>query len=351
MKKIAIDCRMYGNSGIGTYIREILEYLIKEDKQYLLIGNIEKLKHFKSEKVKILECNIPPFSIKEFIFFPVKEINKYDLFYTPNYNIPGGIKIPIYSTIHDVVFLDIPELVKSKFGRFIRKYFLKRAINISQKIFTVSNFSKQRIENYFGNKKEIIVTYNGISKFILTNEKIEKKRKVKEDYLIFVGNIKKHKGLKVLLGAYQKALKLGLNKKLIIVGNSFNFKTKDDELFDYLNNKKNKDIVFTGFISNEELLNYIYFADVLVQPSLYEGFGIPPLEALFLNTPVIISDIVVFKEIYNYLPVTFFKTGNEEDLNKKLFEIKKIKDIENLRKEILSIYSYDCVAKNIINNI
>ncbi|MGL5000017.1 MAG: glycosyltransferase family 4 protein [Cetobacterium sp.] len=341
--KIAIDCRMYNASGIGTYIREILPYFFKTENEFLLIGSIEDLKQFKDKKnIKIKECKSPIFSPKELFMFPTKEINKCDIFYTPNYNIPGGIKIPIYSTIHDVIFLDMPELT-SKIGLLIRKIFYKRAYWLSKKIFTVSEFSKKRIQYHLGDEKEIIVTYNGISSYILENDGIEYEKK---DYIIFVGNIKKHKGLKTLLLAHREAKKEGMKSDLVIVGNQKNFKTKDEEVIKILENSKDDGIIFTGFVDNKELKKLIAEARVLVQPSLYEGFGIPPLEALELGTCAIVSDIEVFREIYLSMPVEFFETNDFKKLKKiiqRKYDIKKMKTNEK--------YNYCEVCKKILKEI
>lgn len=328
--KIAIDCRMINSSGIGTHLSGVLPYLLEEKHKFLLIGSKEKLiKYSEMDNVEVLDCDIKIFSLKEFLFFPTEKINNCDIFYSPFFNIPGKIKIPIYSTIHDLVFLDMPELT-SKIGYLIRKYFYCRAYRLSKKIFTVSEFSKNRIEYFLGNKKEIIVTYNGVSDFIL--EKPDKEY-IKKNYLIFVGNIKKHKGLKVLLEAFTELKKEGYPYKLLIVGEKNNFKTKDKEVIKILEDQKlNKDIIFTGYVDNKKLKKMVAEAKALIQPSLYEGFGIPPLEALALGTDVILSDIEVFKEIYSDLPVRFFKVNNVKELKKIILE-KKIKnknDITNI---------------------
>ncbi|MDY4006926.1 glycosyltransferase family 4 protein [Fusobacterium varium] len=341
--KIAIDCRMINSSGIGTYLSAILPYMLEEKHKFLLIGCKEKLIKFgKKDNVEILNCDIKIFSLKEFLFFPTKQINNCDIYYTPNFNIPKGIKIPIYSTILDVIFLDMPELT-SKIGYLIRKYFYKRTYKLSKKIFTVSEFSKNRIEHFLGNKKEIIVTFCGISDFIL--EKLDEEY-VKKDYLIFVGNIKKHKGLKILLEAFMDLKKEGYPYKLIIVGEQNNFKTKDREVLKILENLKlNKDIIFTGYVNNKELRKLIAEARILIQPSLYEGFGIPPLEALVLGTDVILSDIEVFKEIYSDLPVSFFRVNNVNELKKIILE-KKGKEFFKSFKQ--NKYSYKNTSKIIL---
>lgn len=255
MKKIAIDCRMINNSGIGTYLREILPYLLETQNQFLLIGNREKLKEFLEYKnVELLECDIKIFSLEELFFFPVKPINQCDIYYSPNFNIALGIKIPIYLTIHDVIFLDMPELT-SKLGYIVRKFYYKLAYKKAKKIFTVSNFSKKRIEEHLGREKKIVVTYNGVSKYIL--EKSDEKY-IKKDYIIFVGNIKKHKGLKILLEAFKLVKKEDKKLKLVIVGNQNNFRTKDKEVIELLEDRNlNKDIIFTGYVDNKELKKLI----------------------------------------------------------------------------------------------
>lgn len=343
--KIAIDCRMYNSSGIGTYIREILPYMIETKNEFLLIGKKHELKDYENIKnVNIQECDIPIFSPKEVFLFPITEINKCDIFYTPNYNIPGRIKIPIYSTIHDVIFLDMPELT-SKLGYLIRKIFYKRAYYLSKTIFTVSNFSKNRIEHHLGENKNIVVTYNGISKYILEEDNIDYEKK---DYIIFVGNIKKHKGLKTLLLAYKEAKKEGLTSNLVIVGNQNNFKTKDEEIIEILQKSKSEGIIFTGYVDNKKLKKLIAEAKVLVQPSLYEGFGIPPLEAFELGTPVIVSNIEIFKEIYSDLDIDFFEANNFLDLKKKL---KKIDDKVIKYKEYYIKFNYENCANKIKKEI
>lgn len=315
--KIAIDCRMYESSGIGTHIREILPIFLeesgKENLSFLLIGDSEelvKLREKNIESIEVLECSIKPFSMRELFLFPIKRVNECDIFYTPYINIPGGIKIPIHSTIHDMLFFDMPEM-SSKLGILIRKLFYKRAYRLSNKIFTVSEFSRKRIEYHLGKKKKILIAPNGISSHILD----ENERKYqKKNYIIFIGNIKKNKGLKTLLLAYREAKKEGMTGDFIIVGNQNNFRSRDREIIQMLKNSKEEGIKFTGFVENSELKKLIAEARVLVQPSFYEGFGIPPMEALALGTEVILSDIEVFKEIYGKFPVEFFKVGDTEEL-------------------------------------
>ncbi len=321
--KLFIDCRMLGSGGIGTYLESILPYLISKYECTLLCYNKQnsQLTNYK-DKVSILNTEIKCFSIKELFFFPNylrKTINSCDIFYSPYCNIPSGIKIPIYSTIHDIVFLDLKGLTSTT-GTIIRKFFYQHAINKSKAIFTVSKFSAERIRAKLNVRNTpLIVTYNSVPISIMNNNELTAVEK--ENFILFVGNIKKHKGLSTLLDALVLVRSKGLNIKLAIVGNSENFRSGADEIINKINNIKDGSIIFTGKISDTKLQEYYKKAKLLIQPSLYEGFGMPPMEALYSGTNVIISDIPVFKEIYGQLPVTFFKVEDADNLASKIIEM------------------------------
>ncbi len=337
--KIAIDCRMTNSGGIGSYINALLPYFVKKN-ECILLGNKKELEKFKSDKTEIINLDVKTFSLKELFAFPksiLKKINECDIYYSPYFNIPCGIKIPIYTTIHDVVFLDVQGLT-SKLGTLIRKFFYKYAIFKSTKIFTVSNFSKERIIHHLKCKKTIVVTYNAVPDWFYKKDSESNLKVQKEDSILFVGNIKKHKGLSILIEAFKIARAKGFSLKLRITGNSENFRTIDKSIFEKINEMPAGSIEFTGRISDSELKNLYKKTKRLIQPSLYEGFGMPPLEAMSLGTKVIISDIPVFKEIYKDFPVTFFKSENAEDLAEKLLSIKdESSELENIPQ----IYSFE----------
>lgn len=345
--KIAIDCRMMGSGGIGSYITALLPFFVKEN-ICILIGDKEKL-NFNNNNVKIINCNIPTFSFKELFHFPkniLSDINKCDIYYSPYCNIPSGIKIPIFTTIHDVVFFDVPGLT-GKLGLLARKCFYQRAYNKSKTVFTVSNFSKERIE-YHLNTKNIptIVTYNAIPQWF--SENVDKNIQ-KEDFILFVGNIKRHKGLHTLLPAFQKALDNGLTCKLKIVGNADNFRSQDSSIWAEIEQLPKDSVEFTGRISDEELKHLYSSAKLLIQPSLYEGFGMPPMESLISGTNVVISDIPVFKEIYEDFPVTYFKVSDSDDLCKKILQSINLPAPQNLPDRFSFEKTYNIIYKTFLD--
>lgn len=343
--KLAIDARYLGKSGIGSFIEGVLYNLLENHKEnYYLVILSDRNIHLNFENCDVIYTDIEPFTLKELFSFPVRAINKCDAFFTPYINIPYGIKIPIYSTIHDVIFLDINELV-SKLGYIVRKLYIWRAIHMSKAIFTVSEFSKSRILCHFHTDKDIEVVYSGITSNLknYTPHRIEK-----DDYYIYVGNIKQHKGIDLLLKAYFKAREQGLKSRLYIVGEYNNFRSSAN-LRGLLDDKDN--IKFTGHVSDEKLYNLISSAKCLVLPSRYEGFGLPPLEALYLGTNVIISDIPVFKEIYKGLPVVYFKNNDVDSLTEILFEPQESIDIAKVRDSIDKRYNFTLTSNNILNYI
>ena len=358
--KIAIDCRMSGKSGIGTYLDSMLPTFISSGNKLLLIGlppqEQEKIIQNKTKGIQNCEfvsCAIKNFSLKEMFAFPkdlLKKINSCAAYFTPYCNIPGrlfskGIRIPIFCTIHDIIFLDLPEIA-GKTGTFIRKIIYKRAIQLSAQIFTVSQFSKNRIIEKLKCKKNITVVYSGVP---LYNEEEANLCVKKDNTIIFVGNIKKHKGLGILIPAFIKFKNANKeNPKLLIVGSKENFRTQDTTLEKMILEAEQNGIEFTGFVPDEELKTLIDKAKLLVQPSLYEGFGVPPLQALYSGTKALISDIPVFKEIYEKLPVAYFKCGDVQDLAQKLGEVYFD---ETPLPEFEKIYSYKKSAALILKSI
>lgn len=346
--RLAVDCRMSGKSGIGTFIDGVLPFFARMDIELLLVGKSES--PVEGKTITCIPCDIKPFSLKEIFSFPksiADKINSCDAFFTPYCNIPCGIRVPVVCTIHDIVFLDIPSLA-GKIGTLVRKIFYKRAIRLSKAVCTVSQFSKERILAQLKCTKPISVVYGDAPEYF---RKPILPSPPKKDTVIFIGNIKKHKGLQTLLPAFKKfrtqIAKMGKNlPELLIVGSMENFRTKDTS-FDE-RELESDGIKFTGFISDQELHALLTQSRLLVQPSFYEGFGIPPLQALYCGTQAIISDIPVFKEIYANLPVTFFSAGDCDDLCTKMTEMwnapAKTKDFE-------SPYSFEKTAEKIIECI
>lgn len=320
--KLAIDCRMIGMSGIGTFLTNVAREISNhEDVELYVVGEKKKVDANGIRYVALKEWTAPIFSVKELVCFPVRFVNQCDVFFTPNYNIPMGVRIPVFSMIHDVVFFDVDGLVGT-IGKWIRYAFMKRAMAISRGVFTVSEFSRGRILYHLGEKTSVVVVSTGVGKGLLDWRKRHTLPADSHDYYLFVGNIKRHKGLKTLLRAFDLVREREPESQLLIVGEKDHFRSRDNATASLLSEgSESRGIHFTGWVDDERLYDIIAHARALVQPSLYEGFGLPPLEAMYLGTPVIISDIPVFKEIYATSPARYFKAGNEKSLAKTMMGV------------------------------
>jgi glycosyltransferase involved in cell wall biosynthesis len=346
---------MIDSSGIGVYLRESLPWLLQSNNDFLLLGNAHRLHCYSSNaNVKIIKCDIKPFSLKELFFFPPKttrQINKAGLYFSPFFNIPHSVAIPVYITIHDIIFPDMPELT-SKIGLAARMWFYRRAYKKSQKIFTVSEYSKSRIQYHLGTEKPVIVTHSAIQPVFL-EYRASIKNVQKTQTIVFIGNIKKHKGLDLLLDAFCIAKNESLPHQLVVIGAKENFRTADNTIFKKIESLGSEAVTFTGFISNEQLMDYLSKAALLVQPSLYEGFCLPPLEAMVLGTHALISDIPVLKEIYSGFPVTFFRGGDSSDLKEKMTGLifNKKPSSPVLSDDLLLKYTFEKTASVILKEV
>jgi len=351
---ITVDCRhINSRGGIEAYFKGILPFFLSSGASIFLLGDEKKIIQISGNSgAEILHCTIKPFSLRDTFAFPksiLKKINSGDIYYTPYFNIPNGIKVSVCSTIHDIIFLDMPNLV-TKPGFWIRLYFYKRAARLSKVIFTVSEFSKSRIKHFLGVTLDVINTSNAVNVPFQTNFKNIKEKKKN---IIFIGNIKKHKGLNILLDAFLQCRKEGLNYELVIVGSHNNFRSGDRETSKRLNTLDPHGVVFSGYISDDEKWKLLAESALLVQPSLYEGFGYPPLEAMLLGTKALISDITVFKDVYSDFPVVFFQSGSSKDLHDKLQRILSDNNQQflNLNEALIKKYTFEKTASIILEEL
>jgi glycosyltransferase involved in cell wall biosynthesis len=231
-----------------------------------------------------------------------------DIFWSPHYNIPLA---PIRAkkrllTIHDVFHLAFIDQLSFKQKIYARSV-LNSAVKISDLIVTVSNFSKSEIVKYTKTGRgKITVIHNGIDteKFRELDDAalipVKKKYDMPEKFILFVGNVKPHKNLKRLLGAYEILIKKGITDyDLVIVGKKEGFITGDSEVFSILNNNSilREKVLFAGYIDNSDLPAVYNLASLLVFPSLYEGFGLPPLEAMACGCPTVVSNAASLPEV------------------------------------------------------
>lgn len=301
-QRLIIDCRLLYSSGIGRYLQEQIPVLATCFDTTLLLRKQDvafAVKH--SVKYKIVNAAI--YSVKEQIAF-VTAGNKNAMFWSPHYNVPclylqSRARIV---TIHDVCHLALPGFL-SPMKRLYARLVMQSAVDQSDKIITVSEFSKKEIIRYTGCPEEkITVVHNGIRKAPTegNSDSVNARYGLPPYYFLYVGNVKPHKNLAVFLQAYL-LLNASLRQKykVVIVGKKHGYITGDQALMQWIASSpelKNQ-ILFTGYVVDEDLDDIYRHASLFVFPSLYEGFGLPPLEAMRNGCPVICSNTASMPEV------------------------------------------------------
>lgn len=353
-KKLVIDFRMHKASGIGTYVKSLLPFLVEKFEVILLGSRAEIQDYAWSKGVKILECKSKIYSIKEQLELPLK-IPKCDIFWSPHYNIPI---LPIMAkfrvvTIHDAFHLAFYDTLN-----FMQKIYAKtifnQALSRSDIVLSVSDFSRSEILKYAKTDKNIFVAPNAIDEGHFNHhcdsnalEAVAKDYGLPEDFVLFVGNVKPHKNLKNLLFALEK-----MDLNLVIVGKKDGFITGDSIISEIIRRKNLSDhIFFTGYVKDADIAAIYNLAKLFVFPSLYEGFGIPPLEAQACGCPVVCSDAASLPEAFGD-SVVYFDPYSVEDMRDK---IQMVLDDENLQNELrvkgfenIKRFSWERSAKQII---
>ncbi len=307
MKKIVIDARMINNSGIGTYTKQLIAAL-SNSFELIIMGNKTLLQsNYNLKNISVIQYGSSIYSIREQFELPNK-IPRCDIFISPHYNIP---LLPVKAKkriviIHDVYHLAFYSTLSIK-QKLYAKTLINSAVKICDSVVTVSNFSKSEIIKYtHAIESKISVINFGIdtAQFIRGNNSDEpqqtlSKYNLPKKFFLFVGNIKPHKNLYNLLLAFELFLKQNRNYKLVIAGKKEGLITQDNNVFNLINSNKNlkENVLFTGYISYKELSSLYKAADTLVFPSYYEGFGIPPLEAMLAGCPVIASNAASIPEV------------------------------------------------------
>ena len=314
MKKIGIDCRLINQTGVGTYIKNLLYYLQEIEKKefYFFVYLLKKdfnLINFRKKNFLKKVADFRWHSFNEQIGYYHFLINEeLDLMHFTYFSYPILYQKPFVATIHDVTPLKFKTGLASTKNALIYelkhlafRYILKNQIIKAQKIITPTHSVANELIKIYGEryKRKIIPVYEGVSYELIKNK--EKKVNVEnlKPFFIYVGNFYPHKNVDKLIKAFKLLKKIKHN--LILIGPDDYFKKK---LFNKIKQLELEDKII--FYHPQEIGELVYFyknATALINPSLSEGFGLPLVEAAYFNCPIIASKIPVFKELFgnNYL--------------------------------------------------
>ena len=362
LKKIGIDCRFWGvsHAGLGRYTREltlaIIENLFKTTSKrqtylfeltlFFQKNQAEKNKDL-LKKCKIVEVNIPHYSLKEQLAFSqIIDKQNLDLIHFPHFNFPMSIKTPFVVTIHDLIKHYFRG--RSVTTRLLPIYWLKhlgyrlvihQAIKRSVFILCPSYFVKNQIKLHypqFANKVKVI--YEGASNNFkvqnsnlkVRNLEIFKKYKIRKPYFIYVGSAYPFKNLFVLLQAFRQLVnrkEVKVKPRLLIASARDVFWKRLKEQVLSLNLEKQ--VILPGEVTDDDLNRLYQQAEAFITPSLMEGFGLPGLEAMASGCPVIAAKAGSLPEVYGKAAF-FFQPRRIDDLVKQM---EKILNFSNLQRQ------------------
>lgn len=341
MAKIGIDIRNIGKKRTGdeAVFFGLAKGLAKIDSQnkYLLFTDItdaatlediaEKLEIKNKGNFEIISLKCPNRFVWNFWTLPRHlRKNQVDIYLT-QYITPFFVlkSIRIATIIHDVSFK-----VYTQFIKFSDLFFLKILIPLSfrraDKIIGVSEFTADEIKKYYKlNADKVAWIHNAVSPDFLQQNispkkiaEVKKKYHLPDEYILYIGTLQPRKNIPTLIEAFAK-IKLETGAKLVIAGGrGHNFDRRIDETILKLNLKN--DVFFPGYVDEEYKAALLKGARIFCSPSLYEGFGIPILEAMSVGTPVIASDIPAHRETAGE-GALFFEPKNPEDLAGKIREL------------------------------
>jgi len=306
--RVAIDARKLHDFGIGTYIRNLLRTLarIDRDTEYVLLCHPADLQ-VAGQLGPNFRAVLEPagnYSIREQFHVPYLLLRERpDVYHAPHYVLPPAVPCRSVVTIHDCIHLMFPQYLPNRAAYVYARALMWAAAKRSDRILTVSESSKRDILHYFNVPPEKIdVVYNALDERFGAEPRPEEIARVRErfqldgGFVLYAGNIKPHKNLVRLIDAFEGLRRDGFEDlKLLIIGDEISrWPALRRAVHKY---KLHKHVRFLGFLPDETLAVLYRLAAVFVFPSLYEGFGLPPLEAMASGTPVVTSNVSSLPEV------------------------------------------------------
>lgn len=353
MARIVIDARMVNESGIGRYLRNLIDGLQELDKKneyfILLLKKDFDTLDFGKKFTKVL-ADFRWYTLEEQIRLSriLKRIDA-DLVHFPHFNVPyfydGKFVVTIHDLIHQSFSMDRSTRTPIVYGlkHLGYKKIFGNALNKSEKVLVPSQYVKSQLMNKWKiDNRKIMITPEGVDTKLYTivntlsksqNEDILRKFSIKPPYIFYIGNAHPHKNIEGLIKAFLRLKDSGLRQndmgdlKLVLSGqdNFFWKKIRKDSRF------RGNDIVYTGYVTEEELVVLYKNAKAFVMPSFEEGFGLPILEAFALDCPVVSSNAASLPEVGGNAAI-YFNPLDTFDVSSK---IDQVLDSEKLRKELI----------------
>lgn len=295
---VVVDMRFIAAAGVGTYIENVVPAVMDllPDVDFTALGMRTRLSETLAQvpgEVRIVECQAPMYSLREQFLVPLKIPGDATAAWFPHVSVPLLARIPTMVTIHDAFQLAMPELLRSPLKAAVARRLYGAVGRRAKRILTVSEFSKRELTRLARIPAErVSVTPLGVDPSWYA---VPPSRPHPRPYVVFVGSVKPHKNVGTLLAAFRMVADR-IPHDLVIVGRRDGMLTPDFGLQQGLQGIEDR-VRFTGYLDKAAVQAYVANADALAHPSLYEGFGLTPLEAMAARCPTIVARTASLPEV------------------------------------------------------
>ena len=305
---IGIDARKVQDFGIGTYIRNLVAGLAEIDDEncYVLFTGSQGRDSFDGlpDNFRLVVERSPVYSARELMALSWRLFRlRLDLYHATHYVLPLATPSRVVVTIHDIIHLLYPQFLPNRLAFVYAQRMMRRSLTGADRVIAVSENTRSDLTEYFGvDGSDIEVIYNGVDDAFrerLSEEDLDRwlrQLDVRRPYLLFVGNPKPHKNLDRVIRAYARACETAeIDAPLVCVGDrtaaQFKLRQRAQQL------GVGDRVRLLGHVAQEALPALYQGASLFLYPTLYEGFGLPVVEAMASGTPVLTSNTSALKEI------------------------------------------------------
>jgi glycosyltransferase involved in cell wall biosynthesis len=354
--RVGFDARTIHSSGIGTYSRNLLLEFARSDLELVIFCQDEKKELVPAaDNFELVSANISALARSgPELFSALVRSTRLDLLHVPSHMAPTPLPVPLVTTIHDVIPLIYPRSIRNPVARMTYRRQLDRTLRAASCVITVSRISQSALHAYAGvPPARVRVIHNGVAERFRPVEDeealqgIRRRYHLPERFALWIGEFRPQKNLEYLVQTWSRVLgRLSEPLDLVLAG------TQEGEYRKIRREVSRRgleqSVHFPGFIRDSDLPALYSAAELFVFPSLYEGFGLPPLEAMACGTPCVVSNSSALPEVTGRAAMLFNPTSSEQLVDCLVRVVEDPELRERLRREGLrqsALFSWSKAAE------
>ncbi len=362
--RIGIDARFYGpiGKGLGRYTQKLIENLERLDtaNDYVIFLRGDNWADYqpRNPRFRKVLADYRWYTVKEQVYLPLAIYKqRIQVMHFPHFNVPILYFGKFIVTIHDLILLQYPTKRATTLGPlmyamklFGYRWVIRRAVRRARALLTVSEYTKaQLIESFRLPAHKIVVTHEAVdpeqSSIATVSQTVLNQYRIKKPYILYVGNAYPHKNLERLICAYKLLIESGVSHYLVLVGKHDYFYERLKKEVALLNLQGR--VLFPGFVTDKDLPAIYEHASVYTFPSLLEGFGLPPLEAMAHGVPVVAARSSSLPEVLGDA-ARYCDPQSEEDIAAAIYAVLEDANVRQIMIQRglkrVSLFSWDKLA-------